>query len=156
MIYGDSYTSVFLILLGVSLTHVVLYRTVYYFHTFTYYNIMFKTVLKHVVCIYHYMSKNKIDSDSDSDTSATTLRHCFTSELSTWGRQRTVVSSISCFQPHLSRSASISWLCSFLPHIATTTWSGCCVCSHNIFKWFIVILMYRRTLGVYNECMYVF
>ena len=34
MIEGGSYTSVFLILLGVS--HVVLYRTVYYFHTFTY------------------------------------------------------------------------------------------------------------------------
>ena len=45
MILGGSYTSVFLILLGVSLTHVVLYRTVYYFHTFTYYNFMFKTVL---------------------------------------------------------------------------------------------------------------
>ena len=35
----------FLILLGVSLTHVVLYRTVYYVHTFTYYNFMFITVL---------------------------------------------------------------------------------------------------------------
>ena len=35
----------FLILLGVSLTHVVLYGTVYYFHTFTYYNFMFKTIL---------------------------------------------------------------------------------------------------------------
>ena len=30
--YGGSYTSVFLILLGVSLTYVVLCRTVYYFH----------------------------------------------------------------------------------------------------------------------------
>ena len=27
---------------------------------------MFKTVLSNVVCIYHYMGKNKIDSDTDS------------------------------------------------------------------------------------------
>ena len=31
-------------------------------------NFMFKTVLKNAVCIYHYMGKNKIDSDSDSDS----------------------------------------------------------------------------------------
>ena len=50
---------------AVSVIYSVLYRTVglYYFHTFTYYNFMFKTVLKNVVCIYHYMGKNKIDSD---------------------------------------------------------------------------------------------
>ena len=40
MIQGGSYTSVFVILLGVYLTHVVLYRTAYHFHTFTYYNLM--------------------------------------------------------------------------------------------------------------------